>query len=72
MNADHRRLLWYVAVLFANDDGLVGFDGSQLEGRAEIESVLSQIFAHHQTAAVPSMRPFFATLATSIILVPIL
>jgi uncharacterized protein (TIGR02246 family) len=29
----------------------VGFDGSQLNGRAEIESSLRQIFTDHQTAA---------------------
>jgi uncharacterized protein (TIGR02246 family) len=38
------------AALFANDGNLVGFDGSQIKGRSETESVLRQIFADHQTA----------------------
>jgi len=37
--------------LFAEDGNLVGFDGSQINGRSEARSVLSQIFANHQTAA---------------------
>lgn len=40
-----------MAALFATDGSSVGFDGSQLNGRAEIESVLGQIFADHPTAA---------------------
>src|SRR5437773_4942511 len=39
------------AALFAEDGNLVGFDGSQVDGRAEIESHLRRIFADHQTAA---------------------
>ena len=37
--------------LFAENGNLVGFDGSQINGRSEARSVLSQIFANHQTAA---------------------
>jgi uncharacterized protein (TIGR02246 family) len=37
--------------LFTEDGNLVGFDGSQINGRSEARSVLSQIFADHQTAA---------------------
>ena len=37
--------------LFAKDGNLVGFDGSQINGRSEARSVLSQIFADHQTAS---------------------
>ena len=37
--------------LFAEDGNLVGFDGSQINGRSEARTVLSQIFANHQTAA---------------------
>jgi len=37
--------------LFAEDGNLVGFDGSQINGRSEARTVLSQIFADHQTAA---------------------
>lgn len=39
-----------MASVFAEDGNLVGFDGSQVNGRAEIESHLSAIFAHHQPA----------------------
>lgn len=39
------------ATLFTHDGSTVGFDGSMLDGSAEIESVLSQIFANHPTAA---------------------
>ncbi len=39
------------AAQFAGDANLVGFDGSQMNGQAEIESSLRQIFADHPTAA---------------------
>jgi uncharacterized protein (TIGR02246 family) len=39
------------AALVAEDGNLVGFDGSQINGRAEIELQIGQIFADHQTAA---------------------
>jgi len=38
------------AALFADDGHAVGFDGSQMHGRGEIEASLRQIFADHQTA----------------------
>lgn len=38
------------AALFTPDGSSIGFDGSMLDGPTEIESSLSQIFAHHQTA----------------------
>ena len=38
------------AALFAEDANVVGFDGSQIDGRAQIESQIGQIFADHQTA----------------------
>lgn len=38
------------AALFTNDGSSIGFDGSMLDGPEEIESSLSQIFAHHPTA----------------------
>lgn len=40
-----------IGALFAKDGNLVGFDGSPLNGQAEIESVHRQIFADHATAA---------------------
>ena len=42
---DARRL----AGLFTRDGHLVGFDGSQVEGRAAIESEMTRIFADHPT-----------------------
>lgn len=39
------------AALFAEDGHVIGFDGSQYNGRAEIETEIGQIFADHQTAA---------------------
>ncbi len=39
------------AALFDEDANVVGFDGSMMNGRAEIESDLSKIFADHVTAA---------------------
>jgi uncharacterized protein (TIGR02246 family) len=38
------------AGLFTEDGSTIGFDGSILNGRGEIESSLAQIFAHHSTA----------------------
>ncbi len=54
----HRQLLdaWNrqdasgFALLFAEDGNAVGFDGSQMNCAREIESELSEIFAHHKTA----------------------
>lgn len=37
------------AALFAQAGRIVGFDGSEVEGRENIESHLSGIFAHHRT-----------------------
>jgi uncharacterized protein (TIGR02246 family) len=36
------------ADLFADDGSLVGFDGSQIDGRASIEDHLASIFADHR------------------------
>ncbi len=47
----NRRNAHDFAALCATDGNLVGFDGSHLNGRTEIESVLHQIFAHHQTSS---------------------
>ncbi len=39
-----------MALLFADAGNVVGFDGSQMNGRSEIESVLGGIFVQHPTA----------------------
>ncbi len=38
------------AALFAEDGQVVGFDGSQMNGRGEIAATLQRIFADHMTA----------------------
>jgi uncharacterized protein (TIGR02246 family) len=38
------------AALFFEDGTVVGFDGSQMNSRAEIESTLQKIFSDHETA----------------------
>jgi uncharacterized protein (TIGR02246 family) len=57
----NRRDAAAFAALFTPDATVVGFDGSQMNGRAEIESSLRSIFAHHVTAAyvglVREVRP---------------
>jgi len=49
------------AAPFAEDGEVIGFDGSQMTGRAEITSTLRRIFADHVTAPyvskVKSVRP---------------
>jgi len=40
-----------MAELFAEDGSVVGFDGSQLIGRAAIEAEMVRIFQNHQPAA---------------------
>ncbi len=40
-----------MAALFTEDANLVGFDGSIINGQAEIAKTMNQIFADHQTAA---------------------
>lgn len=44
-----------MAGLFAEHGTLIGFDGSQLRGRAEIYTVLEEIFSNFPTAAYVSI-----------------
>jgi len=44
-----------MADLIAEGGYMIGFDGSELIGRAEIESTLTQIFAQHPTAPYSSI-----------------
>lgn len=39
-----------IATPFAQEATVIGFDGSQMNGKQEIESTLTAIFAHHRTA----------------------
>ena len=43
------------ALLFAPDGNIVGFDGTQVFGQAEVGAHLSEIFSHHQTARYVSI-----------------
>lgn len=47
----NRRDVKGYASLFAESGNIIGFDGSQENGQAEIEAHLSQIFRDHPTAA---------------------
>lgn len=44
-----------MAGLFAENGALIGFDGSQLNGRTEIYTVLDEIFSNFPTAAYVSI-----------------
>jgi uncharacterized protein (TIGR02246 family) len=43
------------AALYEEDGNQIGFDGSQINGRAKIKAHLSRIFANHATAAYISL-----------------
>src|SRR6266498_2225845 len=51
LDAWNKRNAAEFAALFDEDGNQVGFDGSQVNGRTEIQSHLSGIFADHMTAA---------------------
>lgn len=85
VRALHRELLdrWNArdahgfAALFVEDGSCVGFDGSQMNGRTDIETTLSRIFADHVTAAyiakvreVRGLTPDSAVLRAVIGMVP--
>ena len=52
--------------LFAVDGNIIGFDGSQMIGRAELKDVLSNIFAQHPTAAYVAIIREIRFLATGV------
>ena len=49
LNAWNQRNADAMASLFTEDGDSIGFDGSQMSGRAEIASTLRQIFTNHIT-----------------------
>jgi len=55
LGAWNRRDAAAYSALFDDGANVVGFDGSQMNGRSEIESTLAGIFAHHQTASYVSI-----------------
>lgn len=64
----NRRDAGAYAALFTKDATVIGFDGSPMNGRAEVEATLRQIFTDHQTAVyvgkVRATRLLSATVAT--------
>ena len=50
LDAWNKRDAQVFAALYAEDGNQIGFDGSQMNGQAEIETHLRQIFADHMTA----------------------
>jgi uncharacterized protein (TIGR02246 family) len=54
------------ADLFSEDASVVGFDGSQMKGRTEIETTLKGIFASHRTARYVAIVREIRPLATSV------
>jgi uncharacterized protein (TIGR02246 family) len=44
-----------MAALLSTSGSVIGFDGSQMNGRAEMAATLGQIFANHKTAAYVSI-----------------
>jgi uncharacterized protein (TIGR02246 family) len=50
LEAWNRRDADAFAAAFTDDGSCVGFDGSMMNGRAEIASTLGGIFEHHPTA----------------------
>jgi uncharacterized protein (TIGR02246 family) len=57
------------AALFDEDGSSVGFDGSPMNGRAEIAATLREIFHHHQTAAYVAKVREVRTLGPGVTLV---
>lgn len=58
-----------LAALFTPRANMVGFDGSQVDGRNEIEAHLAQIFSHHPTAAYVGKVQEVRLLAREVVLV---
>ncbi|HMG71055.1 MAG TPA: SgcJ/EcaC family oxidoreductase [Gemmatimonadaceae bacterium] len=56
------------ALLFASDGGLVGFDGSQVNGQLEVGAHLTEIFSHHQTPVYVSIVREVRSLANDVAL----
>jgi uncharacterized protein (TIGR02246 family) len=54
LEAWNRRGASAMAALCTDDCVIIGFDGSQMNGRREIETALRRIFADHPTAAYVS------------------
>jgi uncharacterized protein (TIGR02246 family) len=64
----NRRSAAEMAALFTENGSIVGFDGSQMDGRAEIEATLAPIFADHPTASYVSKVRELRQLAPNVVL----
>jgi len=64
----NRRSAAAMAAPFADNGSVVGFDGSQMNGRAEIEATLAPIFAGHPTARYVSIVQEVRQLAPNAVL----
>src|SRR5215468_1509426 len=56
------------ATPFTDDAEVIGFDGSQMTGRAEIEATLRRIFADHETGAYVGIIRSVRFLALGVVL----
>ena len=56
------------ASLFTDSATVVGFDGSEMNGKQEIETSLREIFAHHRTNSYVSKVREMSFLTTEVIL----
>jgi uncharacterized protein (TIGR02246 family) len=56
------------AALFAEDGSLIGYDGSQLNGRVEIEASLGRIFKDHLTASYINIVREVRSLSADVVL----
>ncbi len=59
----NRRDAGALAALFTDDGSMVGFDGSQADGKAAIEQQLAPIFANHPTASFVAITREIRSLA---------
>src|SRR4051812_45922490 len=73
----NRRSAAGMAAPFTENGNVVGFDGSQMNGKAEIEATLAPIFADHPTARyvtivreVRQLAPNVALLRADVGMVP--
>ena len=69
LEAWNRRDAAAFAAVFIEDGSCVGFDGSMMNGRAEIASTLRGIFDHHPTARYVAKVREIRALAPAVVLV---
>ena len=51
LNSWNERAADKMAALYTTDANVIGFDGSQMNGRNEIQTTIQQIFDDHQTSS---------------------